>query len=169
MPPSGGVPGAQLQQIRWPPTLIADTPAQALSRLFILDGAHYSEPEFSWKFEVAPGGIGFVRDRALGPRSKQPVRRGGDVSLGRWLPVSLQADLESTENRCGRSTVDDRVADNLAKHEITESESLLVGRDFGDAWCFFVSLRLRGICPASVNHEDPKTREASTSPGQMWG
>ena len=26
---------------------------------------------------------------------------------------------------------DDRVADNLAKHEITESESLLIGRDFG--------------------------------------
>jgi hypothetical protein len=25
----------------------------------------------------------------------------------------------------------DRVADNLAKHEITESESLLIGRDFG--------------------------------------
>jgi hypothetical protein len=25
----------------------------------------------------------------------------------------------------------DRVADNLAKHEITESESLLIGRNFG--------------------------------------
>ena len=27
--------------------------------------------------------------------------------------------------------LDDRVADNLAKHEITESESLLFGRNFG--------------------------------------
>ena len=27
--------------------------------------------------------------------------------------------------------LNDRVADNLAKHEITESESLLIGRDFG--------------------------------------
>jgi hypothetical protein len=27
--------------------------------------------------------------------------------------------------------LEDRVADNLAKHEITESESLLIGRDFG--------------------------------------
>jgi len=38
----------------------------------------------------------------------------------------------------GRVAVDDprledRVADNLAKHEITESESLLIGRDFGVA------------------------------------
>ena len=29
--------------------------------------------------------------------------------------------------------LEDRVADNLAKHEITESESLLVGRNFGIA------------------------------------
>jgi hypothetical protein len=27
--------------------------------------------------------------------------------------------------------LEDRVADNLAKHEITESESLLVGKNFG--------------------------------------
>jgi hypothetical protein len=27
--------------------------------------------------------------------------------------------------------LEDRVADNLGKHEITESESLLIGRDFG--------------------------------------
>src|SRR5687767_2492820 len=36
-----------LQQIRWPPTNIADTPAEALSRLFMLPGARYSDPEFS--------------------------------------------------------------------------------------------------------------------------
>ena len=28
-----------LQQVRWPPTLIADTPAEAMSRLFLLPGA----------------------------------------------------------------------------------------------------------------------------------
>jgi glucose/arabinose dehydrogenase len=36
-----------LQQIRWLPTLIADSPAEALSRLFMLPGAHYSAPELS--------------------------------------------------------------------------------------------------------------------------
>ena len=50
--------GRNLQQLRWPPSNIADTPAEALSRLFMLTGAHYSDPEFSWKWEVAPAGIG---------------------------------------------------------------------------------------------------------------
>jgi hypothetical protein len=40
-----------LQQNRWPPTNIADTPAEALSRLFMLPGAFCSDPELSWKFE----------------------------------------------------------------------------------------------------------------------
>src|SRR2546422_7251543 len=57
-----------LQQVRWPPTNIADTPAEALSRLFVLPRAHYSDPEFSWKFAVAPAGIGFLSSRALGSR-----------------------------------------------------------------------------------------------------
>ena len=50
--------GQNLQQLRWPPTNIADTPEEAMSRLFMLPGARYSDPEFSWKWEVAPGGIG---------------------------------------------------------------------------------------------------------------
>src|SRR5688500_13840911 len=57
-----------LQQLRWSPENIADTPAEALARLFMLPGAHYSAPEFSWKFEVAPGAIGFVTGRGLGPQ-----------------------------------------------------------------------------------------------------
>ena len=38
------------------------------SRLFMLPGAHYSDPEFSWKYAVAPAGIGFLSSRALGPQ-----------------------------------------------------------------------------------------------------
>jgi glucose/arabinose dehydrogenase len=132
LPPSGGVPGAQLQQIRWPPTNIADTPQEALSRLFMLSDAEYSEPEFSWKFEVAPGGIGFVNSRALGREFE------GDLFVGAATPLLAGGylfRLKLTGNR-RRIAVDDprledRVADNLAKHEITESESLLIGRDFG--------------------------------------
>ena len=40
-----------------------------VARLFMLPGAHYSDPEFSWKWEVAPGGIGFVDGQALGRSS----------------------------------------------------------------------------------------------------
>ncbi|HEY0733655.1 MAG TPA: PQQ-dependent sugar dehydrogenase [Herpetosiphonaceae bacterium] len=123
-----------LQQIRWPPTNIADTPQEALARLFMLPGAHYSDPEFSWKWEVAPGGVGFVNGRGLGPQFS------GDMFVGAATP-QLQGGylfhFNLTGNRQKIGTDDprlnDRVADNLAKHEITESETLLIGRNFGVA------------------------------------
>jgi glucose/arabinose dehydrogenase len=132
LPPSGNVPGAQLQQIRWPPSLIADTPGAALSRLFMLPDAEYSDPEFSWKFEVAPGGIGFLNSRALGRRFEGSLFVGAATPL---LEGGYLFRLKLTGNRRRIATDDprleDRVADNIAKHEITESESLLIGRDFG--------------------------------------
>ena len=121
-----------LQQLRWPPANIADTPAEALSRLFMLPGSQYSDPEFSWKWEVAPGGIGFVEGRGLGPQFE------GDLFAGAATPLLEGGYLfhfNLTGNRAKIGVDDprlnDRVADNLAKHEITESESLLIGRDFG--------------------------------------
>ena len=66
-----------LQQIRWSPVNIAATPAEGLSRFFMLPGAHYSAPELSWKFEVAPGGIGFLSSRALGPQYRNDLFVGG--------------------------------------------------------------------------------------------
>ena len=56
-------------------------PMQALARLFMLPGAHYSDPEFSWKWEVAPGGIGFVDGRGLGPQFD------GDLFMGAATPI----------------------------------------------------------------------------------
>ena len=121
-----------LQQIRWPPTNIADTPAEALSRLFMLPGARYSDPEFSWKFEVAPGGIGFVNGRALGPQFEGDLFMGGarDLLAGGHL---FHFNLTGNRRKIGVDDprLADRVADNLDKWEITESESLLIGRDFG--------------------------------------
>src|SRR5262249_54846249 len=49
-----------LQQVRWPPSRIADSPSQARDRLFELPGSHYEDPEFSWRWAVAPAGIGFT-------------------------------------------------------------------------------------------------------------
>jgi aldose sugar dehydrogenase len=121
-----------LQQARWPPTNIADTPQEALSRLFMLPGATYSDPQFSWRFEVAPGGMNFLRSRALGSQFSD------DLFMGAATPQLAGGYLfhfDLTGNRRGIAVDDprlaDRVADNLAKHEITESESLLIGRDFG--------------------------------------
>jgi glucose/arabinose dehydrogenase len=121
-----------LQQLRWSPVNIADTAGEAIARLFMLPGAHYSAPEFSWKFEVAPGAIGFVEGRGLGPQFE------GDLFMAAARPFLEGGHLfhfNLTGNRSAIGTDDprleDRVADNLHKWEITESESLLIGRNFG--------------------------------------
>ena len=127
-----GSPYFGLQQIRWPPTLIAGSPQEALSRLFMLPGAHYSAPEFSWKYEVAPGGIGFIGGRALGPQYE------GDLIMGA-ARTSLEGghlfhfNLTGNRRKIGVDDprLEDRVADNNHKFDITESESLLFGRNFG--------------------------------------
>jgi glucose/arabinose dehydrogenase len=125
-------PAAGLQQVRWPPTNIADTPAQALSRLFMIAGAHYSDPEFSWKYAVAPAGIGFLKGSGLGPQY------AGDLFVGAARPTLDNGYLfhfNLTGNRRKIAVDDprlaDRVADNTAKFDATESESLRFGTGFG--------------------------------------
>jgi len=121
-----------LQQIRWPPTLIADTQQEALRRLFVIRGSHYNDPQFSWKFATPPAAIGFVKGDALGKEFE------GDLFVGAATPLTVGGHLfrfKLTEDRRALQFQDprlrDRVADNLDKHDITESESLLIGRDFG--------------------------------------
>jgi glucose/arabinose dehydrogenase len=121
-----------LQQVRWSPENIADSPEEGLARLFALPGSRYSAPELSWKFEVAPGGIGFLGGRALGPQYRgdlfvaaaRPFLEGGHI---------FRLDLTGNRRAIGVDDprLEDRVADNVNKWEITESESLLFGRDFG--------------------------------------
>jgi glucose/arabinose dehydrogenase len=124
-----------LQQDRWAPTNIADTQAEALSRLFALPGSVYSAPEFSWKFNIAPGGLGFLNTDALGESY------GNDLFVGAGREF-LEGGQLFHFNLSGEGGVPsgfqlddprlaDLVADNLNKYGITESESLLFGRDFG--------------------------------------
>jgi glucose/arabinose dehydrogenase len=121
-----------LQQLRWPPSNLADTEDEAASRLFMLPGAHYSDPEFSWKYAVAPAGLGFINGRGLGPQYD------GDMLVGAATPALLGGYLfrfQLTGNRRQIAVDDprlnDRVADNTAKFNITESESLVFGSNFG--------------------------------------
>ena len=58
--------GSALQQVRYPPTRVAYTAALARSRMFMLPGAVYVDPEFSWKYEIGPAGTTFVSGNALG-------------------------------------------------------------------------------------------------------
>ena len=124
--------GAMLQQQRWLPANLAPNVFQALGRLVQLPGAHYSDPEFSWKFEVAPAGFTFLTSRALGREYENDLFIGAART---FLENGYLFRLKLTANR-KRIDVDDprlldRVADNLAKPDGTESESLLFGRNFG--------------------------------------
>jgi glucose/arabinose dehydrogenase len=132
-PPDPNAPAGYfgLQQLRWSPVNIAATPREALQRLFVLPGSHYSAPEFAWKFEVAPGGIGFA-SRSLGPQF------AGDLFMGAARAALAGGHLfhfNLTGNRRMIGVDDprlrDRVADNRFKFDLTESESLLIGRNFG--------------------------------------
>ncbi|MGH2824546.1 MAG: PQQ-dependent sugar dehydrogenase [Thermoleophilaceae bacterium] len=121
-----------LQQIRWPPTNIADTPAEALSRMFMVPGARFSDPELSWKFEVAPGGIGFLDSNALGGDYRRDLFMGGARDFlegGHLFRIELTGNRRAVDVDDPR--LEDGVADNINKWELTESESLLFGRNFG--------------------------------------
>jgi aldose sugar dehydrogenase len=115
-----------LQQLRWPPTLIADSPQEALDALFMLPGAHYADPLLSWRFVIEPAGVGFLRSRALGPQYEHDLFTGGA------RPFLLDGHLfriKPTGNR--RSIAGRLVIDNFDKWELTGSEPLLFGRGFG--------------------------------------
>jgi glucose/arabinose dehydrogenase len=96
--------------------------------------SHYSDPEFSWKFEVAPAAVGFVTGSALGPQY------AGDMLVGAARPFIdgghlFRLKLTGNRRKVGVDdpAIEDRVADNLHKFDTTESESLLFGSGFGVA------------------------------------
>ena len=65
-PPDPNAPGGYygLQQVRWDPINIADNPWDAYNRLFKLPGSQFSDPEMSWKYEVAPAASTSCRRRS---------------------------------------------------------------------------------------------------------
>lgn len=121
-----------LQQIRWPPTLIADSADEAKNRLFVLPGSRYTDPILTWKYAVDSAGLGFVIGQGLGKELE------GDLIMGGATPQLFDGHLFRMRLDPGRMDLDfsdprleDRVADNLDKWDVTESESLLFGKGFG--------------------------------------
>ncbi len=122
-----------LQQLRWPPTNIAETPHEAQLRIrAALPMARYSDPEFAWKWAAPPAGIGFVEGDGLGHEFAGDLFVGAATAAtaGGYL-FRFRLDRQRTGLAFSDPRLDDGVADNNAKNDITESESLLVGRDFG--------------------------------------
>lgn len=121
-----------LQQLRWPPSNIAGSAQEALARMYMLPGAQYLDPEFSWKYALAPSPIGFVKGRGLGPQFEGNLFVGASRTTlfnGFLFRFKLTADRQHFS--FSDSRLADRVADNTDKFDQTESESLLIGRDFG--------------------------------------
>jgi glucose/arabinose dehydrogenase len=119
-----------LQQIRWLPENIAGTPHEAYDRLFKLPGSRFSDPEMAWKYEFAPGGIDFVEDRELGKEYRGDLFVGSANFRGSnifRLPIHRNRREIDPDDR----DLKDRVADNLRKYDLTESETLLFGTGFG--------------------------------------
>jgi glucose/arabinose dehydrogenase len=141
-------------RLAWLPDYIADSPAEALSRLFVIPGSHYKDPEFSWKYVVPPAGIGFLGspedddernhharandhdDGGLGPQYEGDLFVGSALAgVAEPLHNGFLFRFNLTGNRrqiaVDDPRLEDRVADNLGRLDFTESESLLFGRDFG--------------------------------------
>jgi aldose sugar dehydrogenase len=121
-----------LQQVRWPPTNIADSPIDARARMVNFPGSHFAEPQFSWKWATAPAAVGFMEDGSLGAEYR------GDLFVGASVPALnggylFRFDLTKNRQRIAWSDpkLADLVADNTAKHDGTESESLMFGTGFG--------------------------------------
>lgn len=121
-----------LQQARWSPAEIANTPEAALSKMVMYTGAHYDDPEFSWRYAIAPAAIGFLRGNALGPEYANDLFVAASRTTlldGYLLRLDLSADRHAVASTDARLA--DKVADNAEKFSIVESESLRFGSGFG--------------------------------------
>lgn len=126
---SGGI-----QQLRWPPERVATDPRLAERRMYVLPGSHYTDPQFSWKYAIATAGLCFQPSDALGAEYKGDlfVTEGRTTLLGGFIMKFDLTDDRSTL-KFSDPLLNDRVADNAAKFDVKESESLVFGSGFGIA------------------------------------
>ena len=120
-----------LQQVRWPPMLIADSPQEALDRLFVLPRSHYDDPEFAWRWAVAPAAIGFAGS-GLGPTHEGNLWVGASRTFldGGYL-FEFRFDHPRRHFAFSDGALADRVDDNDFKFDEGESTSLVAGKNFG--------------------------------------
>ncbi len=121
-----------MQQLRWPPSNIATNSITAFKRLWRLRNAVYTDPKFSWKFAVAPGGMEFLDTASLGATYDGTILMGASrTTLLNGYLFLLRLTADRSDLAFSDSRLNDRVADNPNKFTIDESESLLFGTDFG--------------------------------------
>lgn len=116
-----------LQQFRWGPERIANNRTAALSRLFVIPGSHYSDPEYSWTHVLAPAAIGFMSSQALGQRWFGDLFVGFSVNDDRMQGGLMAFDLTSNRRRIAGI----RIAENATFHDPRPNHSDIVGINFG--------------------------------------
>jgi len=146
-----------VQQLRYPVTRIAYTPALALSRMLMLPGATYQDPELSWRYSIPPSGLGFVSGNGLGAKYNGTLWSGearttnitggstGTFAGGALMVMRLTTDRQHLDLSADPRLLD-KVADNGIAYPLPfgtaagavgykfdgrESESLLIGQGFG--------------------------------------
>jgi glucose/arabinose dehydrogenase len=119
--------GGTLQQLRWPPSLIADSPLEALIRMTQVPGGRYSDPEFSWKFAVPPTALEFATSRTL------TGSYSGDLIVGNGAGQLMDFNLSGgrTGFRFSQAGLRDLVDDNTTKFVPLESAPQVFGEGFG--------------------------------------
>lgn len=128
--------GGALQQVRFPPTRLADSPGNARVALFMLPGAKYMDPELSWKYESGPAGTAFVRGTALGADNEGTLWFGSSRAFaqvggtgGSIYRIRLNQNRKKVD--VSDPALAEGVVDNVAKFDPTESESIVIGTGFG--------------------------------------
>ena len=125
---------AGLQQMRFLPTSIADSPADARDRLFHVPASHPRDPRFSWKYVVPPAGLGFVDGNGLGEQYDGDLIVGSAVARTTNPGHLYRFRLNGGRNqfKFDDERLEDKVADNLFLDDFTtEGEEILFGTNFG--------------------------------------
>jgi glucose/arabinose dehydrogenase len=116
-----------LQQLRYPPSRIADSAEEARLRMLNLPGSQYSDPEFSWKYAVPPTALSFADAQSLGGDYARDLIVGNGA--GQLLDFKLNGSRSGF--RFDSAGLQDLVDDNSAKFVPNESASLVFGEQFG--------------------------------------
>ena len=120
-----------LQQIRWPPTNIADTPAMRY-RGCSCCRVRFARSRVQLEIRSRAGRHRLHGSNALGPEYQNDLFMGGARTflegghLFRFKLTATRTNFALNDPRFA-----DGVADNVCKFDITESETLLFGRNFG--------------------------------------
>lgn len=124
---------AGLQQQRFPATSIQDEFNRARQQMVDLPGSKLRDPEFSWKYVVPPAGLGFVAGSGLGAQYDGDLIVGSAVARAANVGHLYRFRLNEGRTKFVFSDprLQDKVADNFATDDPTESEEILFGTNFG--------------------------------------